>query len=239
MEIKIIKTDNGATVRFPYELKESFRSTFKRAKWNPQAKHWLVGPRSHKRLEQWAESVRDSGVLQKLAENDSVKLADKELATLKVELVRKTQTLASELENQRSLEEFLSDAKSVRAKLAKIEDQIAKAEALRLEKERLLKEERDAIYTIVNRVVSLSEIEDLRRGMTYDWRALKAVNRERFDKKQERLREIEAELEEAGIQCIALSNSVAANYNRRDRDYQDLKETLVFLVADQLPAKPH
>lgn len=81
---------------------------------------------------------------------------------------------------------------------------------------------------ILQDVANVDEIECLRRGMKSDWRSIKAVNKDRFEEKQNRLREIRNDLETAGLCSEALSKAISANYNRRDRDLPDLLIELEF-----------
>ncbi len=86
--------------------------------------------------------------------------------------------------------------------------------------------------TILREVADVDKIECLRTGMKSDWRSIKAFNRDRFEEKQNRLREIRADLEAVGLCSEALSKAISANYNRRDRDLPDLSIELEFEIDE-------
>lgn len=82
----------------------------------------------------------------------------------------------------------------------------------------------------MGKIVSLSEIHDLRREMTRNF-IPKAYATPRFNAAQKRIKEIRDVLIESGIECHALDLAVSANKNRPDRDKDDLSCPIEFSVA--------
>jgi hypothetical protein len=78
--MNIVKTEVGFAIHFPFALKDSFRKVFPSAKWNLALKRWEMGPRSEKRLRQWAAEV--SPVVTELASLDEKELTEKEIAEI-------------------------------------------------------------------------------------------------------------------------------------------------------------
>ena len=226
-----ISIRNERFISFPYALKEEFREAFPKARWDPDNKEWSVNEGAKKRLAQWVQVVESSGVLQKMRDKETVDLSEEEVRTLTVQLSKLKQDL--ELENdaidraeaaKKQADTLLGQIQSMQAKLktqkSLRENKVAEANAAR-----------EKILTVLRDVADVEEIEHLRSGMRSDWRVVKAINRGRFDEKQERLKCIRDDLARVEIESVALNKAIGANYNRRDRDLQDLDLELEFRMA--------
>ncbi|MBW0157609.1 hypothetical protein [Sedimentimonas flavescens] len=215
-------------ISFPFELKDEFRAAFPRAKWNTETKEWSVAKAAAKRLEQWADTVKASGAL------EALELA--EIAELSEADVRRLQAALNEMKHritqQRDLEAVARAAKSradeIREHLSAMSLELQKAADARAIAAAAADAANQEIITELSAVADIEEIEGLRRGMRSDWRAAKAVNRERFEEKQRRLREIRSQLETVEIGSRALDLAIAANFNRPDRDTATLNVSLEF-----------
>jgi hypothetical protein len=234
-QISISKTDRGAAIRFPFELKDAFRASFKTAKWNARDKKWEVGPRSVKRLEQWVAEVEASGVIEDLTARDERDFLGEELDELrrKIESVKLEIRAAERSRDDADADAARERAVETRAKLDEMKSALGAAAAARDEAIAAAAAARADVWSIVSRHADIDEIESLRRGMLYDWREPKAVNSLRFRERQDRLREIRDELIEVGIKSRALGLAASANFNRRDRDRDNLFVPIEFEVVER------
>jgi hypothetical protein len=232
MTIDIEKTSTGFAVKFPYELKDDFRRAFRSAKWNPNEKRWQVGPRSRKRLEQWVEVVRNSGVLEDLEAHESADLAEEEVQRLQSEILQIQKQLDGAAKAARRANEARDRALSMKAELAERKADLQPFQEARAQAEKERDSARSEVMSEVATLADVEEIDRLRAGMKSEWRAQKAVNRQRFEEKQGMLRQIRDDLRAADIESRALNLAVGANYNRPDRDKPDLDMDLEFNFSD-------
>lgn len=225
-EITMKRVEDKIEVRFPRELKDNFKETFPSARWAPGITAWTVGVRTQKRVESWIKAVTESGIVDELQSIEERELSAAELAKLEAEIARLRAARQADAERLKTQKELLDDIAARRAELDE-----AAAEAKRVADE--LETARQAVLEEVARHVDVQKIESLRNEMRYAWSALKSANRDRFERAQKALREIDDKLEEVGIMSRALRLAVNANWNRPDRDRADLNVALVFKKIDE------
>ncbi|TYB83405.1 hypothetical protein [Oceaniovalibus sp. ACAM 378] len=234
-EIEITLLNNGAdgaSVQFHYDLKDMFRRVFKNAKWDSRNECWTVGNRSIKRLETWVAEMNASGLPQKIAMSDQVDLTDAQVEKVRAMIKSRLNDIESEQSACEAIKQAISDLAETKSELSALDAKLQKAKAERQKLEAEERELRDDINATVNDVVSISEINELRTSMQRAWRSQTSKNRDLFSESQDRLREIRDELSENDIESDTLDLAVGANYNRRDRDLDDLKVKLEFAVSD-------
>ena len=207
--IAITKTGGGFAIKFPYELKDRFRTEFPSAKWNPVDKRWEVGPRSGKRLEQW------SAVMQPLADAiataDQVEYDQAELARLNEQIRR----VRREIEIRRG---NVEKAAAVAAALVQAKQEIA---ALQAELAQVRQEEEVARLQSeakIAGVLDMPAIEAARKEMRRQYNCVGAVARQRWNEAREVFLEAEASLEKLGLVSSGISQLAHMNFNRPDRD---------------------
>ena len=207
--ITITKIDGGFSIKFPYELKDRFRSEFPSAKWNPAEKRWEVGPRSGKRLEQWA------AVMQPLADDmavaDQVEYDQAELARLNEQIRR----VRREIEIRRGNAE---KAAAVAAALAQAKQEIA---ALQEELARARQDEEAARLRIeaqIAGVLDVPAIEAAHKEMRQQYNRVGAVARQKWEKARAVFLGAEETLERLGLVSSGISQLAHLNFNRPDRD---------------------
>ncbi|WP_157803256.1 hypothetical protein [Stenotrophomonas maltophilia] len=59
-----LSRENRYHVRFPYNLKQNFKETFKTARWEPDGKYWHIGgsKANLNKLNVWVKAVEAKGV---------------------------------------------------------------------------------------------------------------------------------------------------------------------------------
>lgn len=231
-EIKVTKTGSAISIALPFELKDAFRSVFKTAKWSPAEKVWVISSRSEKRLNEWINRIHASSVLDQLSSSDQAEMNAKEIRQLENDIERIKAAAASARANARASIEAAGELSKIREDLdaAKADRDAAVAEQKAAQEQ--LDAVRRSVNEIVETVVSIAEIEKLRKGMWFDMKRPKAVNKKWFNEKQGQLEEILEKLENAGIGCDALTDAVNVNFNRPDRDAKDLIQPLEFHVIE-------
>lgn len=230
---QFIETTNGAAAVFPFELKDTFRKAFPSAKWNPSQRRWEVGSRSVKRLKQWLAEVETSGIEAQIAARDEADMSEKEVADLRHEIDMVSRQVIAQAAAAAAAAEAKAKAEELRAALdaKRAELETAKAAAAQAKAD-----EEAAVRAVEQRIAHITtrdQIEQIRRSMAYQWRALKAANRERFEELQEDMAKIRENLEAAGIDCRAVRLAAKANWNRRDRDLDDLSVSIAFALAEE------
>jgi hypothetical protein len=214
--ITIVKTEVGMAIAFPFELKDSFRKVFPSAKWNPTLKRWEMGPRSEKRLRQWADGV--SAVIAGLDSLEDKELTEKEILAVK-EQVQKIKSeilsarqaidaLGSSEDRLRSLKENLQTEKDG---LQKVQQEVIAAKAR-------VNAEAQAVKDLLNNIVDFPAIERAVSEMRKWERQVGRVAHEKFDEAQAVVWEQKLRLKDAGWRCEGLDYLGNANFNRPDRD---------------------
>lgn len=228
--IKKIELTSGAGVQFPFELKDQFRSAFPSAKWNRDAKRWEVGSRSIKRLDQWIEQITASGIIEDLAARDEVDMSERELEDLRRDLDRVRREIGSAEESRAEAEARRRESEELRKKLEAAKAEIAAAR----ESAEKAKAEADAaaadVEARIAHITTRGEIEGVRSDMRKNW-FMKSYARERFQDAQKKMKKIRDDLGEFGIECRAVNLAAAANFNRPDRDADNLREPIHFSAA--------
>jgi len=203
LKIELITIENGAAVQFPFEIKDLFRKHVPSAKWNSAEKRWEVGPRSVARLQSWIDMTNKSGVLDVLAARETAviegKAAEKlaaDFAELKAELELTNREIAAAKAAKEQSEEVLSKIAEKRAEL-----DTAKAE---LATEKTAADgAKSSVENAISDIADVAEIAKLRGEMLRNL-SKRADNSMRFDRAQERLKEIRKALRNAGFDALAL-----------------------------------
>lgn len=221
IKYEFIESENIYSVAVPYELKDSFKSVFKSAKWNSLVKEWEIGPRSKKRLENWIETVNQSEALQVVEEHDDIEMSEKEIEQLQntlSEVQKKIESKLAELASAKDTAEKLENTKKVlsekRGELEKIREEVA-AENAKIEKQK--NEIRGKVEAIIDMGLVIKCKNIMSRSMYPADRNAKA----RFEEARYSLRAEREKLNKAGLDSAALARLCTANVNRPDRDHPD------------------
>lgn len=211
----IIKTklEKGFSVKFPFELKDSFRGTFKTAKWNPCEKVWVVGPRSEKRLDQWiSESEALCAEFEKAKEeNDSHALTENELIVVKHELAQ----FKLKIEELNKTNERLTESRLL---ISSIREEIKIAKAEFDEKTKIQKEHQAILQAEFDKVCDLRTILDAQSDMQSAYNKIGAIHRRKYKTAQETIIEQHDRLEKVSMRSLGLAELGAMSFNRPDRD---------------------
>jgi hypothetical protein len=214
--IEMHTLEKGFAVSFPFALKDNFRAAFPSAKWNPYTKHWVVGPRSGKRLEQWIAATE--GAAQAAAHLDQVEYDQAGLAALETELAQVEADLkakADEIEalgkQKRTLAELRAALDASKEALVHVE---MEAEAAQAEVEA----EKAAIDALLEPIVNRSALEAAIADMARHHQSVGAKAREAFDEAQAIVIRERNKLRAAGWYNEFIEDVADANFNRPDRD---------------------
>lgn len=127
MPITVSETSEALIVKLPYELRVSFKDTFKYAKWLPDEKAWKISLKSRKRLDQWVELATPAA--KAIDEENEAYLSKQEASKIMAELAE------IEAETKRKLEEIYQDKQSYNVLNCKLALTVARAELDTLKKE--------------------------------------------------------------------------------------------------------
>lgn len=222
MLITISKIENGFAIKFPFELKDNFRSNFKSAKWNASAKKWEVGSRSGKKLEEWAQTAQASlPTAEQEAEFEERAMLEKELEALNEAALRIANELARKTRELKDVEILKAEIAESKALLDSKTEALATAEKA-VEDAKLEAEiEADKIYSALNEVISIEEAKRLGAAMSRVHKNVDRVSKEKFEDARIEVREMRDLLRLAGLRCYAIDFIASSNFNRSDRDNPD------------------
>lgn len=209
MTIEIIEIEKGYAVKFPFDLKGNFKSVFKSAKWNPDLKRWELGPRSKKRLEQWAQLSAPAA--EDIEAAESAELDAKELAELEAEI----DTMRAAIYNARKEKATFEAA---RAKLDNARDELANAKR-ELEAEKAAREDQYLqAKALIENACDVNAIFDAHMTMKANAEKVGTGPRESFKRAKKQLADQQAKLHAIGFRSVGISALLDANFNRPDRD---------------------
>lgn len=216
--VKISAIRSGFAVSFPYELKDDFRKSFPSSKWNALSKCWEVGPRSKRRLDDWASIVNASNLHQQLTDLEAAELSQSEqqrlLDAIRIaerEVAEKQKNISAESARIQALLVTLDTLEAKRAELAVV------AEELRSAREAA----KGAEAAVAKRLEGAIDLDRLQRAAHEMDRWHGQVGypaHAHFDELKAEFVQAKHALASAGLSCAAINWCAKANFNRRDRD---------------------
>lgn len=224
--ITVRKTEKGFSVKLPFELKDSFRNTFKTAKWDKFNKTWNIGPRSGKRLDEWVQLAEETA--KKLADsdalNDEVSLTEDDLDRVKSELSSIEMQIAN---SERQLNE-ISEIKAQIAQTIELIEQkkpdLDKTKAKLDAEIEKVETEKEKVKNFLRSVINLDAVLRAKAEMSkYRHNGNDRRKRELYRKAQGLIENennrlvMETKMASKGLDMLA-----EMNVNRPDRDDPDL-----------------
>lgn len=209
MVIKIQKISTGFACYFTPELNGSFKAVFKSARFNPRSRCWEVGPRSGKRLEQWAALAEAAA--QEIEEAESAELTAQELEKIEAEISTIRITHAKAQAAKLSYEQTIEALSNARSELAKAKEQLADEKAAMIEKGKQAR-------ALLSQVCDLPKIEDARQTLKQHHGKVGSDARDQFKSAQAIIKNQIDKLEAIGYRSKGLYILYWANFNRPDRD---------------------
>lgn len=206
--IKKIQTSEGFKVFFPFELKDTFKKTFKTAKWNPSEKCWEVGPKSGKKLDQWIELAQPA--VDDISSVDEAELSEAELIELQAQITEVRAQTAKVKAAVSTLAAAVDLLREAQADLKKAQAELDAAKQEQTAQMRLAKETLGAIIDI--NAVCLAHTTMMRCGR------VGSAAREKWDNAQAVLKVAREQLKTAGFVSQGIDTLYYLNFNRADRD---------------------
>lgn len=207
--ITISKTAAGFQIRFPKALVPAFKAAFKSAEWDRDAVAWNVGPRSGKRLEQWAAEAMADAEAAILA--DEIEAAGEDLARMREALAMVRTATASANETREKLA-------AIAAEMAAAKSELATAEAEKLAAENAVAKEKAAITECLGKIIDLEKLRAAIATMARTHNPADRTKKAQFEEARQVASAARQALRDAGWICSAVSWAAEANINRPDRD---------------------
>lgn len=208
-------------VKVPFEIKDSFRSAFPKAKWQSDTKLWLVDKAFQERLIEWAGEAqkRLEEINEQLAELAEKKISNKELEALEEEISLIKYRIKAKEQELRSAEECIKAIGESKAIIKSLMPQLEVAaknlEAAEKEKAKALLEHENFLESTLDMPAIHSAITSLARNHNP---ARGQVARSKFKEAQETIKAEADKLASAGLKLVALEYLLGMNFNRPDRD---------------------
>lgn len=215
MQNKISKNSSADQifVSFPFALKDSFKSTFKTAKWDGVRKTWNIknSAVSAKKLDAWIAEVDASGVIADLNAVDEEAIDQKTIANIQADLIeiraelKKTSASAEQRQKTIDLLSFLrQDLKSEQTKRDAAQTQA--------------KEQKAQIQEYLGVLVDLGQMRQAYTTMFRTHNKVGSDAHKDFNAAQSTLVEFYNILNKYGLHSETLDKITDANFNRPDRD---------------------
>ena len=221
--------DGKIYIYTPFELKDTLRSAFKRAKWCAKNKAWYVSASSKARVESFVEEVKASGIIEEIEKREVTALEAKEIESLQCQLGDIKSRISS---NERKLRENIERSERAdviikhidlsKAKLDKIKLEVAEAQSVADAKEKELEEK-------LQGVVSFDEIRRLLFELSKVAGVPKAYANDKRKKIEGELFESYRKAKSAGVILSGLlENLLEKSFNRISRsDVSDAEAELM------------
>ncbi len=209
MAVKIEKISNGFACYFPFELKDSFKATFKSAHWNASARRWEVGSRSGKRLEQWAELAEPAA--KEFEADEAAELSAQELAEIETEIAKFRISRAELQQTKVSYEKTIEALSAAKAELAK-------AKQVLLTEVQEAKQKGAEARELMTNICDIGKIELAREALIKHHGSIGSNARYAFKDAQAVVKDQIDKLAAAGFKSRGLNTLYWANFNRPDRD---------------------
>lgn len=208
--IQVIKRGEGFAVKFPFALKDSFKSAFPSAKWNPDAKQWEVGSRLKKRLDTWVEEAEAAAA--SAAANEEAGLIAEELSKVKNELAR----LQKDIGNLDALKAKIQESRSA---LEEARGALKAAETRKQQAEQETASEKARVDELLASVFDVAAVKQAARTMAANMVPADRNKKSRFEEARKVAGDARRKLMDAGFTLVALGKLAGANVNRPDRDH--------------------
>lgn len=227
--MKIEQRGSELHVEFPIQLKDSFKATFRTAKWNSGSRTWYVSSRSRAKLEAWIKAAEESGALMTAEEFDAMEVTERDLERMTTDLAALKRSLDVERkrfagieEKRKANAEMLQHLSSLRADL----DLAAAQTKAAAEAE---KAETASIETVVASIINLSSIRSAHSQMIREAKqGATSKGKDRFDAHAEVIWTALCKLRENGIDSEQMRILANANYNRKHKDLGDWDSAITF-----------
>lgn len=211
--VVITPLSTGFAISFPFSWKNKFREAFPSAKWNAAQKQWEVGPRSGKRLEQWAEVMRPliaADAAAEQAEFDAVELErlHEYAARLRREIEAARSDAAHAAEVAAALQRERECVEALKADLADARQEAAALSA--------------QVKEALDGAIDMSAVEAAHREMCRWYGCVGRDAREHWGAAQAVIEKAQADLARLGIASRGISRLARMNLNRPDRDVPKL-----------------
>jgi DNA repair exonuclease SbcCD ATPase subunit len=220
MEIRIVKTTQGFSISFPFELKDSFRQTFPTARWNKVSRSWETGPRSESRLQQWAQECRSA--VDQLSQIEELEMKAEELEKLRAQIAEVSREITAKLQTIESKEALTQKLQQTAIELIASRDKLEKVESRLRQARSAQSDALKSVHAALEGIVDFEELKSACEMMSRWHRQVGATAREKFEEGQQTLLDIQEALSEAGWQNDGVDYMCAANFNRPDRDHFSL-----------------
>lgn len=221
--IEIKKIESGFQVHFPFSLKDSFRATFKTAKWNADERRWEVGTRSEARLRQWAEQAQEAA--EAIVAGDDAAMAEEELVALR-ERIEATRS------RKESAEAYLAKLKATRMLIQEASEALASVAKTFEAVQEVVESEQCQIEALLKSVVDLGQIRREAATMAANMVPADRGKKSKFEDARAVVKSARDRLRDAGLVCSAISRLASSNVNRPDRDHpKDIAESEWFNIS--------
>lgn len=217
--VTMLELDKGFAAKFPFELKDDFRSSFPSAKWNPRQKQWEVGPRSGKRLAQWIDTVKTNYSDESVDEYESHLLTEKELNALLTKLNELNNEIEAKTQKLKGIVDLRQEIEIAKNLISSRQQELDNLKSTIDVENRQIQAEKDRIHDQLLQVVDIVKLKACAKAMAYHISLLGKPNKEAYYEAQEQITLAQDRLRAVGLKLEAIDRLASANKNRPDRDH--------------------
>lgn len=215
--VNIVKTSDGFSVKFPFELKDAFKEAFKTAKWDQDQRVWKVGPRSEARLKQFAEECESLATT--ISEKEETEMSASELEKLCKNISEIKHLITVEKNKVAALDEIRGEIEQCKQVLSAVKGQLDAANATHDAKKRAVDDEKKRIDAELSKLIDIDQLKGVVLATFAKYHgSVGGTARGMFNQAQNQFGDARDTLADAGLSLEALDYLCSANFNRPDRD---------------------
>ena len=201
--------DNSIKIHIPFELKDSFKSTFKTAQYTNEAGYWKINAGAESKLKQWINASKS--VVKTLDERDNDELSETELRELQAGILDIRTDIAKEAQ-------LTDSAVSTCELLANAKKEFSHVTAeLKAEKEKARTASSEA-QSVLKEVCDLNAVLAAQQTMIRNCGKKLSKYKVMFNEAQSIICENKKSLMSAGFRSAGIDTLAYCNFNRPDRD---------------------
>lgn len=219
MNISYERNESGFDVKFPFELKESFKDIFKSAKWNSTNHCWEIGVRSEKKLLQWISEVKQIAI-----DIENCKINSDSYDLTKAEIVKinqATNKINAELIRTLANIDVINAQKeliNVKMEFANLNQSLEDAKKELITAESELQRKISQNKTILNSVINVNNVLEKQSIMDSEVRKVGRHHKSNYETAQQVIIDAKVSLGKLGFSSTGLDQLTYMNFNRYDRD---------------------
>lgn len=227
--MKIEQRGSELHISLPFSMKDSFKTVFRSAKWNPDSRTWYVSTRSRSKLEAWVKAAEETGAALSAEDFDALDATERDIERMTADLASLKLRIDAERAKRSDIEEKRAENAKLLKRIEEMKADLAAAAAETAAADAAEKAETASIEAVVGSLINLNSLRHNHRQMIREARqGATSKGRDKFDAHSSEIFEALKTLRKNGIDSEQMRILANANYNRKHKDLDDWDQPIEF-----------